>query len=392
MSTPRIVIAPDSFKGSLTAAAVADSIAEGVRRACPHADIERVPMADGGEGTVQALAAATDGTLVTCEVTDPMGRRIEAEYGLLGDIGADNTEHASRAVIEMAAASGLPLVPESDRDIFRASTTGTGQLLRDALDRGCRQLLIGIGGSATNDCGAGCLHALGVRFFDAGGRELSPVPADLERLARIDADGLDPRIAECSIMVACDVDNPLLGDEGASAVFGPQKGASSDDVQRLDAILARMADITTSTTGRDVRDHAGAGAAGGLGFALMAWCNAQLTRGIDLVIDAVDLDGRMREANMCITGEGRLDAQSVMGKTISGVARVARQHCVPVVALAGGLADDVHRTGNVLDAYLSIVDRPMTLDDAFRRAPALLSNTAEQVMRLYLLGRHTHQG
>ncbi|MBN2311579.1 MAG: glycerate kinase [Candidatus Hydrogenedentes bacterium] len=379
----RIVVAPDSFKECASAADVAAAIADGVRRAAPAAEIVAVPMADGGEGTVDALVAATGGTRVECPVAGPLGDPVTAAYGLLGD--------GATAVIEMAAASGLALVPVERRDPCRATTRGTGELIRDALDRGVDAIVIGIGGSATNDGGAGMAQALGYSLLDSAGNELPPGGAALARLARIDASARHPRLAPCRIQVACDVTNPLCGPHGASYVYGPQKGAAPEAAAELDAALARLATVVAEQLGTDVRDLPGAGAAGGLGAGLVAFAGGELRSGVELVAEACGLDEAIRDAALVITGEGALDGQSAHGKTPVGVARIARQYGVPVVALAGALGagyKSLYASG--INAAFSICDGPMPLDRAVREAPRLLREAAEAAVRLWLAaeGRH----
>lgn len=375
----RIVIAPDSFKGSLTARQAAEAMAAGARRVFPDAELILVPMADGGEGTVQSLLDALGGDRRTVTVEDPLGRPVEASFGLLGEGDA--------AVLEMAAASGLTLVPEELRDPLRASTYGTGQLIRAALDAGARRILIGIGGSATNDGGAGMAEALGYRFLDAAGERLPRGGAALVRLARIDADGVDPRLERTEFVIACDVTNPLLGPNGASAVYGPQKGATPEMVAMLDEALACLAQRLEEDLGVSVRDLPGAGAAGGLGAGLVAFCRAELRRGVEMVIDAVGLRGFVARADLVLTGEGRLDGQTVHGKTPHGVAGVAKEAGLPVLAVGGGLGPgyrDVYAAG--IDAVASIIPVPITLAEAVERAPDLLADATERLLRAYRAG------
>ncbi len=372
----RIVVAPDSFKGSLTALEACRAVERGLRRVWPDVEVAGVPMADGGEGTTQSLVDATGGRWVNCEVTDPLGRPVWARYGILSDGGT--------AVIEMAAASGLPLVPEGRRDPKVTSTRGTGELIAHALDGGCRQLIVGIGGSATNDGGAGMAQALGARLLDAEGQELRPGGAELVRLERIDIAGMHPAVRACRVMVACDVTNPLCGPLGASAVYGPQKGASPSDVDLLDAGLQRFADVVHRDLGRDVAAMPGAGAAGGLGAGLVAFLGAELAPGVEIVARAVSLDARIAEADLVITGEGRIDAQTGFGKTVAGVAAAARRHGVPAVALCGSLAGDAGSLG--LDLALPAPDGPMDLAEAMGRAEPLLADAAERVARALALG------
>jgi len=373
----KVVIAPDSFKECLPAEDVAEAMARGVRAAAPQAEVVCVPMADGGEGTVRALVAATGGTLRQAAVTGPLGEPVEAEFGLLGD--------GQTAVIEMAAASGLPLVPPDRRDPTRTTTRGTGELIQAALDLGARHLILGIGGSATVDGGAGMAQALGARLLDAAGRPIGPGGGELDRLARIDLSAMDPRLKAVRCEVACDVTNPLVGPRGAARVYGPQKGATPEMVERLDANLAHLADVIQRDLGLDVRDVPGAGAAGGLGAGLVAFLGATLRRGIELVIGAVRLEEKLRGADLVLVGEGRMDAQTAYGKVPVGVSRLAARMGIPAVALVGSLGDGfeaAHPEG--IAACFSILDRPMALAEAIERAPELLARAAEQILRLFL--------
>ncbi|WP_261793361.1 glycerate kinase, partial [Pseudomonas aeruginosa] len=324
----KIVIAPDSFKESLSAPDVAEAIARGWRRVFPQAEVLLRPLADGGEGTVDAVLAATAGERRECRVEGPRGEPTLAHWGWLDD---------ATAVIEMASASGLHLVPRDRRDATRSSSRGTGELIRAALDAGARKIILGLGGSATNDAGAGLLGALGVRFLAADGEELAPGGAALAGLHSLDLGGLDPRLVDVAVEVAADVDNPLCGPRGASAVFGPQKGASAEQVAQLDAALAHFAKVVAATLGEDFSRVPGVGAAGGLGFAARAFLRARFRPGIELVAELAGLADALVGADLVLTGEGRLDAQSLHGKTPVGVARIARQAGVPVVALAGSL-------------------------------------------------------
>jgi glycerate kinase len=382
----RIVIAPDKFKGSLSAPAVASAIACGVIRAEPSADVAQVPMADGGEGTVDALVAATAGCERTVRVEGPLGRLVDARFGLLGD--------QKTAVLEMAAASGLVLVAPQERDPFHASTFGTGQLLLAAAGAGVERLIIGIGGSATNDGGVGLGQALGYRFFDENDHEMSARGAAcLRRIQRIDGTLRNTALDGLKIEVACDVDNPLIGPCGASVVFGPQKfatnrPATADQIRELDEGLAHLALVVRRDLGVSIADHPGAGAAGGLGAGLIAFANGQLTPGIDLVIDAVRLRSHLAQADLCLTGEGLLDGSTVGGKTVAGVARLARRLGVPAIAMAGGIgqgAEDLLELG--LDAYFCICNSPTTLERAMREAEPLLASTSEQIVRVFLAGQ-----
>ena len=375
----KIVIAPDSYKESLSALEVAQAVEAGFRQVFPDADYVLVPVADGGEGTVDAMVAATGGRKETVTVSGPLGEPVEAFYGLTGD--------GDTAVIEMAAASGLALVPPDRRNPLLTSSRGTGELIRAALDAGARRFILGIGGSATNDGGAGMVQALGARLLDLEGRELDGSGGDLARLERIDVSALDPRLAECRIEVACDVDNPLTGARGASAVFGPQKGATPEMVQALDANLARLARIVGRDLGVAVDTVPGAGAAGGMGAAMLAFFGATLKPGIEIVTAAVDLDDHVRDADLVITGEGRIDFQTVHGKTPIGVARVAKRHGKPVIGIAGSLGAEVgvvHAHG--IDAVFSVLGKPCTLDEALRDAAANVELTARNVAAVLRIG------
>ncbi|EOE6859697.1 glycerate kinase [Cronobacter dublinensis] len=377
----KIVIAPDSFKESLSAMDVATAIEAGFREIYPQATYVRLPMADGGEGTVEAMVAATGGHIVQVPVTGPLGNRVEGFYGVLGD--------GETAVIEMAAASGLHLVPPAQRDPRFTTSFGTGELILAALDSGVKAIIIGIGGSATNDGGAGMMQALGVRFLDNQQRGLLPGGASLAALEHIEMSGLDPRLAHTQFTVACDVDNPLCGAKGASAIFGPQKGATPEMVAQLDAALRRFGTTLEAVTGKRIISAPGAGAAGGMGAALLGMLNAQLRPGIDIVTQTLGLAQAVRDADLVITGEGRLDSQSIHGKTPVGVARVAKQFQRPVVAIAGSLTPDyqvVHEHG--IDAAFSVLDRIVTLEEALDDAVRNLRVTARNVAALWRMAQN----
>jgi glycerate 2-kinase len=375
----RIVVAPDSFKGSLTALAVAEAVERGLRTVWPDAEVRKVPIADGGEGTVDALVVATSGCAVETTVRGPLGEPVRARWGVLGD--------AATAVIEMAAASGLPLVPKERRDPRVTTTHGTGELLRAALDAGLSRLVVGIGGSATNDGGSGLARALGARFLDAEGRDLPEGGAALARLARIDLAGLDPRLASAELTVACDVDNPLTGPRGASAVYGPQKGATPEMVKELDAALGHYAEVARAATGRDVAGSPGAGAAGGLGAGLLFFTPARLRPGVEIVLETTGFEALVEGADLVVTGEGRTDFQTAMGKAPTGVAAVAKRRGVPVVCLSGGLgegADDVLAKG--IDALAAVVPQAMPLEEAMARGAELVEAAAARLARLLRVG------
>jgi len=372
----KIVIAPDSFKESLSAPDAAAAIARGIKQAYPGAHTVCIPMADGGEGTVAAVLAATGGQWRSTPVRGALGEALDADWGWLPD---------ATAVIEMAAAAGLEQTPPEQRDPLRADSHGVGQLVRAALDAGARRIILGLGGSATNDGGTGLLRALGVRFLDTGRRELPPGGAALAALDSIDTSGLDARLADTRIEIASDVDNPLCGPHGASHTFGPQKGASPQQVAELDASLARLADVCARHLGRDLRDAPGAGAAGGLGFAAHAFLDAHFRPGVELVAELGGLAQAMQGAALAFTGEGRMDAQTLRGKTPAGVARIAQQAGVPVVALAGSLGDgyqELHAGG--ITAAFSLAPGPLTLQQACDNAAQYLADRARDVMQLWL--------
>jgi glycerate kinase len=359
----KIVIAPDSYKESLTALEVAIEIEAGFREVFPDAEYLKLPMADGGEGTVAAMVAATSGTLVEVGVTGPLGEAVTACYGLTGD--------GKTAIIEMAAASGLALVPPNLRNPLKTTTYGTGELIKAALDAGIHHLIIGIGGSATNDGGAGMLQALGVKLLDQSDSEIGFGGGELANLIRIDTGSMDSRLELCRIEAACDVNNPLTGPQGASAIFGPQKGATPEIVAQLDDNLSHYASLIHRDLDVQADTMPGAGAAGGMGAALLAFCGATLRPGIDIVMEAVGLEAAVQDANLVITGEGRIDSQTIHGKTPIGVARVAKRYGTPVIGIAGSLSSDVdvvHEHG--IDAVFSVLSRTGTIDDALADAAA----------------------
>jgi len=375
----KIVIAPDSYKGSIYASDAARAMADGVRRVLPDAEVVLVPVADGGDGTLETLVETSGGRIITSDVTGPLGETVSAEWGAMGD--------GVTAVAEMARTSGLALVRLEDRDPLNATTYGLGEVILEALEAGYRRFILGIGGSATNDAGAGMAQALGVRLLDADGAELPPGGAALARLARIDAAGLDPRAAEAEFDVACDVNNPLTGPEGASAVYGPQKGATPEMVEQLDSALANFAEVVKRDLGADVNDVPGSGAAGGLGGGIMAFLGGRLRPGVDIVLDTVDLASRLDGADLIITGEGCMDFQTVYNKAPIGVARLAGERSIPVIGVSGSLGDgftDVHEHG--IAAAVAITHAPMTLDEASDRVAELIASATEQAVRLIGVG------
>lgn len=376
----KIVIAPQALKGSLSASETGEAIAQGVHRVYPDAQTHIIPVADGGEGTVQALIDATGGTLLTQSVTGPLGEQVDAQYGLLGD--------QRTAVIEMATCAGLPLVPPEKRDPRFTTTYGVGELIRAAFDRGCRHFILGIGGSATNDGGAGMAQALGARLTRQDGNEIERGGAALATLHAINCEHLDPRLRECHFDIACDVSNPLCGPTGASAIYGPQKGATPAMIPELDAALAHYAQCIERDLGQAVAHLPGSGAAGGLGAGLVAFLHANLRPGAAIVLEAVQLEKYICEADLVITAEGRLDAQTAYGKSVGAVAHLAKQHQRPVLALAGGLGeayDEVYQLG--IDGIITLPDGPMTLTYAMEHATTLTSQAVERALRLLAIGQ-----
>jgi glycerate kinase len=375
-----VLVAPDSYKGSLGANEVAVCMEEGILQVFPDARVVKIPIADGGEGTVEAVVNAAGGTIVRERVTGPLGDPVTAAFGIL--------DGGKTAVIEIAQASGYALVPAHRRNPLVATTYGTGQLIRAALDQGCRRLIIGLGGSATNDGGAGVAQALGVKFYDAAGEEIGLGAERLGDIARIDASGLDPRLAECEVLIASDVTNPLCGPNGASAVYGPQKGATPEMVHLLDRDLLHYGRMIEHTLGVDVVDVKGAGAAGGLGAGLIAFLSARMHRGIELILETIRFAERVREADLVLTGEGRTDRQTAFGKAPVGVARVAKTEGKPVICISGGIlhpVDELHELG--LDALFGIVQSPMPLQEAMEQAPALIRQATAEIMRAIRLSQ-----
>ncbi len=374
----KIVIAPDSFKECLTALEVARAIEEGILSVMPDAECIKVPVADGGEGTARSLVDATDGQLLQYTVTGPLGEPVNASLGLLGD--------GETAVIEMAEASGLALVPPASRTPLHTTTYGTGELISKALDLGVQHLIIGIGGSATNDGGTGMMQALGVRFLDEHGQSIPPGGEGLLSLHRIDTRHLDSRLANVTCRVACDVNNPLTGPNGASHIFGPQKGATPEQVLQLDRALVHYDLILQSQLGQSVGQTPGAGAAGGMGAALLAFLDASLQPGIDIVMEAVDLASHLVGANVVITGEGRIDGQTACGKTPVGVARHAKTKGLPVIAIAGCLGDgheQVHSNG--IDTLFPVIAHITDLDSTLHAGYSNIQRTARNIASLLAL-------
>ncbi|HHF4738301.1 TPA: glycerate kinase [Haemophilus influenzae] len=377
----KFVIAPDSFKESLTALEVATAIETGFKRVFPDADYVKLPMADGGEGTVQSLVDATQGKLIECEVTAPLGDKVKSFFGLSGD--------GKTAIIEMAAASGLHLVPPEKRNPLLTTSYGTGELIKLALDLGVESFILGIGGSATNDGGVGMLQALGMQCLDSQDKPIGFGGAELANIVKIDVQQLDPRLQQVHIEVACDVNNPLCGECGASTIFGPQKGATSEMVKQLDAALSHFAEIAERDCGKQIRDQAGAGAAGGMGGGLLLLPSVQLKAGIQIVLDRLHLIDYVKDADVVITGEGRIDAQSIMGKTPIGVARTAKQFNKPVIAIAGCLREDYDVVfDHGIDAVFPIIHQLGDLSDILKQGEQNLISTAQNVARVLAFKFH----
>ena len=378
----KIILAPDSFKGNLSSTEVAAAMEKGIKRVLPRARCIKIPMADGGEGTVQSLLDACGGRLVSCEVKGPLGRRVQSCYGML----ADN----KTAVIEMAAASGLGLVSDKSKNPLKTTTYGTGELICQALDAGAKEIILGIGGSATNDAGVGMAQALGVAFRDGAGRVIrqNGSGAMLRKIEGIDMRDVHPRLARARIQVASDVDNPLCGRRGAAYVFAPQKGATPAMVKTLDANLRHLAKVVKRELGADVASVPGAGAAGGLGAGLVVFAGAELKSGFGIVSQAASLEKRLRSADLIFTGEGRVDFQTAFGKTPAGVAKLAGKHGVPVIAIGGGLADDARENfAHGIDGLEPAVARDMPLREALSKAEDYIANAAERALRLALIGQ-----
>lgn len=376
----KIVIAPDSFKESLTAIEVASAIESGWKEIIPDAEYVKVPLADGGEGTTKSLVDATGGRIIYQEVTGPLGIPVQGFYGILGD--------GETAVIEMAAASGLDFVPREMRNPLITTTWGVGELVRSALDTGAKKIILGLGGSATNDGGAGMMQALGVKLLNDHNEQVGYGGATLETLVKIDTSEMDPRLKDTTFIVACDVDNPLTGNDGASAVFGPQKGATSQDVEQLDKALSNFAAIIKESVGIDVNVMKGAGSAGGLGAGVKAFLNSELKSGIDIVIEATGLKDIVSDADLVITGEGRIDSQTIHGKTPIGVAKTAREFGVPVIGIAGCITPDsniVHSHG--IDALFPIVPQIVTIEEALQTGRQNIERTSRNIAQIYNLGR-----
>jgi glycerate kinase len=369
-----ILAAPDSFKGSLTALEVSENIKKGIKNFDQNINVDLLPMADGGEGTVQSLVDATDGEIIKKEVTGPLGENVEAFYGILGD--------QETAVIEMAAASGLPLIPPAKRNPLKTTTYGTGELIASALDHGVKKIIVGIGGSATNDAGVGMAQALGAEILDENGKQIDFGGENLTKIKEINLANLDSRIKDVKVLTACDVDNPLFGRNGAAHVYAPQKGADQYMVEKLDNNLRHFNEVVKKELGKNVNKIPGAGAAGGLGAGLVAFLEAELKAGVDIVLDLINFEKRLKGVDLVITGEGMLDGQSIYGKTPVGVAKKAKEKDIPVIAVAGTLGFGVEKVlAHGIDAYFSIIDKPAELDLIVKETPDLIQKLSEQIIR-----------
>lgn len=372
----KIVVAPDCFKDSLSAPEVAKNIEKGIKRVLPDAAVTKLPLSDGGEGLVESLVIATDGEIIEKTVTGPLGEPVTARWGILGD--------ERTGVIEMAEASGIQLIQSKDRDASITTTFGTGELILDALDKGCSKIIVGIGGSATNDGGAGMACALGARFFDKEGKLIKVSGGkDLAKIHAVDDSSLDERLKDVDVIAACDVDNPLTGEKGATYIYGPQKGADAKTLDFLEKSLTNYEEVIKTFLGKDI-NFPGAGAGGGFGAGIYAFLDGKLMSGINLVLDAVEFEEKINNVDLIITGEGKLDDQSIFGKVPIGVSKRAKKYNIPVIALAGETdinGDIVNNEG--IDAFFSIINSPMTLDEALRQTPLLLEETTYQVFRLY---------
>ncbi|ADO82264.1 glycerate kinase [Ilyobacter polytropus] len=372
----KVVIAVDSFKGSLSSLELGQLIENGIKKIYENAEVKKVPVADGGEGTVDALVEGTKGQFVDVKVHDPFMRLIDAKYGIMGN---------NVAVIEMAEASGLPLLKPEERDLRKATTYGTGELIKDAIEKGCREFIIGIGGSATNDAGLGMMQALGYKFLDKDGELLGYGGEIMGKVAEIDSSGTMDGLNKCRFSVACDVDNPFYGPKGAAHVYSRQKGADDETVEYLDLSLQKLALTLKEKTGKDISDIPGAGAAGGLGGGFVAFLDGELKPGIDIILQEVGLAESIEGADFVITGEGRIDFQSVMGKAPMGVSKMSRDKGIPVIAIAGCVADDagaMHDHG--LDAFFSTINYPVSLEEAMNkeRAGTFVEKNVEEIFRL----------
>ncbi|MGL4999005.1 MAG: glycerate kinase family protein [Cetobacterium sp.] len=373
----KVIVAIDSFKGSLSSRELGEAIEKGIRDVYAEAEIIKTPIADGGEGTVEALVEGTGGKIVEVTVKNPLMIDIKASYGVLGD--------GKTAIIEMAAASGLPLISSEARNPLKTTTFGTGQLVKDAIEKGCRELILGLGGSATNDGGLGMMQALGFKLFDIDGNELGYGGEIMELVASIDSSNALKELKECNFLVACDVDNPFYGLKGAAHVYGKQKGADEDMIKVLDKGLEKLAVTLNKEFGRDIGNLSGAGAAGGLGGGLVAFLNATLKPGTDIILEKVGLEEQLKDADFVITGEGRIDFQTIMGKAPIGVAKLAKKHGVPAIGIAGAITEGAEKTHEFgLESFFSIMNFPITLEEAMKKenAEKFVETNIQEIFRL----------
>ena len=375
----KIVIAPQAFKGSISAMNAAKAINEGVKSVLPDATTILIPIADGGDGTLETLIEVMGGDAITEKVTGPLGSKVEADWGALSD--------EKTAIIEMASTSGLTLLKPNELDPYKATTYGLGEIILKALDKGYREFIVGIGGSATNDAGAGLAQALGIKLLNSNGKEIERGGFNLKHLDTIDMSELDPRVSESKFNVACDVDNPMCGPEGASAVYGPQKGATKEMITVLDSALQHFSHVVHRDLNKEIKHMPGAGAAGGLGGGMTAFLNASLKKGIDIVLETLDFEKQIEGADLVITGERQMDFQTVFSKAPIGAAQLSKSKNIPVLSLSGSLGKDyglVHDHGS--DAAFSILNRPMTLEEASANSNELITKATEEIIRAIVVG------
>lgn len=381
----KILISPDSFKGSMTSMQAASAIERGVLDIAPEAETALYPMADGGEGTVEAILWGRDGEKIICRVQDPIGRDIDAVYGWI--------EREKTAIIETAAASGLPLLKPGELDPETASSYGTGQLIKDAISRGAKTILLGLGGSATIDAGTGLFQALGLKFFDHDKKEISHIGGRLDRISSIDTSGLIPALSSIKFIVASDVTNPLLGKEGAIAVFGPQKGVKKQQLASFEEGLRQFSVIAAQTAGRDMSTEAGSGAAGGIGFLLQTFLEVEFRNGLDLIVEMVQLEKQLAWADLLLTGEGRIDGQSLFGKVPVGIGRLAKKRGIPVIAFAGSIGPGLETLElEGVQAVVPVADGPMSLEEALQNGETLLYESAKRLMKIMLIANTIEAG
>ena len=380
----RILISPDSFKGSLTSQEVAEAIERGIKKVSEGIETIKIPIADGGDGTLDCIMPVIDGEVIYTEVVGPLGEEISAPFGVM--------DNGNTAFIEMAKASGLALVPREKRNPMVTTTYGTGQLIKKALDMGCKRIIIGLGGSATNDGGVGIAQALGVRFLDKNNYEIGFGGGSLDKIKKIDISTLDSRLKSVTIEAACDVINPLCGLNGASYIYGPQKGADLNMIKVLDENLKHLAKVILEQLKYDIKDVPGAGAAGGMGAGILTFLGGTIRKGIDIMIDITGLEEKLQGVDLIFSGEGRIDKQILNGKTIFGVSKLAKKYGIPLVAIVGNIHEDAYELyDNVVDGIESIIDRPMDEIEAFSKASTLIEKAAERALRLIMINVQNKQ-